>query len=153
MESLNDFLKPEIIWFLIGVALLLMEFGIPGLVIFFFGVGACITAAACLIIEDLSINSKLLTFIGASVLSLACLRKWLKGIFIGQVSGKKGISESTSEFVGQKATVITAIDPKLGGKIELHGTNWKAESDEAIAKGVAVEITGKNNLTMKVKAI
>ena len=153
METLKDFLKPEIIWFLIGIALLVMEFGVPGLVIFFFGVGACITAVACLIVDDLSINAQLLTFIGASVLSLVCLRKWLKGIFIGQTSGKKGISESTSEFVGQKATVITAIDPKLGGKIELHGTNWKAESDEAIAKGAVVEITGKDNLTMKVKAI
>jgi len=153
MEILKDFLRPEIIWFLIGIVLLTMEFASPGLVIFFFGVGACVTAITCLIFKELAINNQLFIFIGASVLSLLCLRRWLKGIFIGHVTSEQDMTDNTNEFIGQKATVKTAIDSKLGGKVELHGTDWQAVSDEDIAEGTVVEIIDKDNLTLKVKAI
>ena len=39
METLKDFLKPEIIWFLIGILLLIMELFVPGLIVMFFGLG------------------------------------------------------------------------------------------------------------------
>ena len=35
-----DWLTPELIWFLIGLVLIILEFGIPGVVTVFFGIGA-----------------------------------------------------------------------------------------------------------------
>jgi membrane protein implicated in regulation of membrane protease activity len=152
MDAIKDFLKPEIIWFLIGLALLIMEFAMPGLIIAFFGVGACIVAIVCMI-TDIGINTQLMVFIISSVVSLLCLRKWLKGIFIGHVKSKQDITEDLKEFVGERAVVNEKITPKAGGKVEFHGTNWAAEADEEIPEGTMVEIIGKENITLKVKIL
>ena len=150
MDTIKDFLKPEIIWFLIGLVLLIMEFVSPGLIIAFFGVGAWIVALVCLI-TDIGINTQLIIFIIASVLSLLCMRKWLKGIFLGHAVSKQNLKENLEEFIGQKAVVKEKIIPKSGGKVEFHGTNWIAEADEEIAEGVMVRIISKDNITLKVK--
>ena len=150
MDTIKDFLKPEIIWFLVGLVLLIMEFVSPGLIIAFFGVGAWIVALVCCITE-IGLNTQLIIFIIASVLSLLCLRKWLKGIFMGHSVCKQNLKENLDEFVGQKAVVKEKIVPKAGGKVEFHGTNWLAQADEEIAEGVTVQIISKDNITLKVK--
>ncbi len=152
MDAIKEFLKPEIIWFLVGLALLIMEFMLPGLIIAFFGVGACIVAIVCLI-TDVSLNAQLIIFIVASVLSLVCLRTWLKGIFIGHVKGRQDMTEDIKEFVGERAVVVEKIMLKAGGKVELHGTNWTAQADAEIPQGTAVEVIGKDSLTLKVKVL
>ncbi len=152
MDTLKDFLKPELIWFLVGLVLLIVEFVMPGLIIAFFGVGAWIVAIICLCI-DIPLNAQLLIFIVTSVLSLLLLRKWLKGIFMGHVVSKQDIKENLEEFIGQRAVVKERIVPNGRGKVEFHGTDWTAEADEEIAEGTAVEIIGKDNITLKVKAL
>ena len=152
MDAIKDFLRPEIIWFLVGLALLILEFILPGLIIAFFGVGAWIVALVCLI-TDIGINTQLIIFIIASVLSLLCLRKWLKGVFLGHTVSKQNLKENLDEFIGQKAVVKEKIIPKSGGKVEFHGTNWVAEADEEIAEGATVQIIGKDNITLKVKSL
>jgi membrane protein implicated in regulation of membrane protease activity len=152
LDAIKEFLKPEIIWFLIGLALLIMEFMLPGLIIAFFGVGACIVGIVCLI-TDISVEVQLLVFIIASVLSLLCLRSWLKGIFMGHVKGRHDMTEDLQEFVGERAVVIEKISPKTGGKVEIHGTNWTAAADAEIPEGTAVEVVEKDNLTLKVKVL
>ena len=152
MDTIKDFLRPEIIWFLVGLALLILEFILPGLIIAFFGVGAWIVALVCLI-TDIGINTQLIIFIISSVLALICLRKWLKGIFLGHAVSKQNLKENLDEFIGQKAVVKEKIIPKAGGKVEFHGTNWVAEADEEIAEGTMVQIIGKDNITLKVKSL
>jgi len=152
MDTIKDFLTPEIIWFLVGLALLIMEFILPGLIIAFFGVGAWIVALVCLI-TDIGLNTQLIIFIISSVLSLLCLRKWLKGIFLGHSGSKQNLKENLDEFVGQKAVVKEKIVPKAGGKVEFHGTNWLAQADEEIAEGAMVQIISKDNITLKVKSL
>jgi membrane protein implicated in regulation of membrane protease activity len=155
LEAIKDFLKPELIWFLIGLALLILEFIMPGLIMGFFGAGAWIVAIICLFSAYVasSINTQLLIFIIASVLSLLLLRKWLKGMFIGHTKSQQDLTEDLKEFVGERVVVKEKITPKAGGKVELHGTNWTAEADEEIAEGTVVEIIGKENLTLKVKVV
>jgi len=151
-DSIKEFLRPEVIWFLAGLALLILEFSMPGLVVFFFGVGACVVAIVCLITE-ISLNVQLIIFIAASVLSLLLLRRWLKGVFLGHTVSKQNLKENLEEYVGQHAVVIQTIVPKAGGKVEFHGTNWMAQADREIAEGTVVEIIDKDNITFKVKAL
>ncbi len=150
MDTIKDFLRPEIIWFLTGLVMLILEFALPGLIIAFFGVGAWIVALVCLI-TDIELNTQLIIFIICSVLSLLCLRKWLKGIFLGHIGSKQNLKENLDEFIGQKAVVKEKIVPKAGGKVEFHGTNWLAQADEEIAEGAMVQIISKDNITLKVK--
>ncbi len=150
MEFLKGFLAPEILWFLIGLFLILAEFIIPGLLIIFFGVGALIAALYSWIFNP-GINTQLIVFIASSVFLLAILRKKMKSIFFGKEDQRQQAGEDLEELIGQKAVAITDIVGEKNGKVEFHGTNWTAESDENISAGSIVEIIGKNSITLKVK--
>lgn len=152
MDAIRDLLKPELIWFLVGLVLLIAEFAIPGLVIIFFGAAAWVVAIVCLLL-DIGLNTQLIIFILTSVLSLVLLRKWLKGVFLGHTSGAQNLTEEMQEFVGEQVVVKEAIHPKRPGKVELHGTDWTATGDQEIAVGTMVEIIAKDNLTLKVKTL
>ena len=150
--AISDFMKPEVIWFLVGLAMILLEFMMPGLFIAFFGIGAWVVAGVCLF-ADIGINAQLVIFIISSVLLLILLRRWIKGIFKGHVGSRQDITHNLEEFVGQRAVVKEKIVPKLGGKVEFHGTNWLAQADAELAEGTAVEVVEKDGLTLKVKAL
>lgn len=152
MEILKDFMRPEVIWTIVGLVLLMMEFIVPGLIIFFFGVGALVVAGICFF-ADISINVQLLIFIASSIALLVTLRRWLKGVFKGYSSDKKDMAHDIEEFIGQTAIVIEEIVPGKTGKVEFRGTNWSAQSDAALEKGTSVEIFGRSGLTFKVKSL
>ena len=152
MDAIKEFLKPEIIWFLVGLVLFIIEFMLPGLIIAFFGLGACITAIVCLN-TDIGINTQLIVFTGSSVLSLLCLRKWLKGIFLGHVKSRQDMTKELDDIIGERAVVKEKIAPRAAGKVELHGTDWIAEADEEIAEGTTVEVIDKKNIRLKVKVL
>jgi membrane protein implicated in regulation of membrane protease activity len=152
MDAIKDYLRPEIIWFMVGLVLLVLELALPGLIVGFFGIGAWIVAIVCLMTE-IGINTQLIIFIVASVLSLLILRKWLKGVFLGHTESKQDLNRDLEEFVGQRAVVKEKIVPRLGGKVEFHGSNWEAQADDQIEPGTIVEIVGKDNITLKVKAM
>jgi len=152
MDGLKDWLKPELIWFVAGLVMLLLEFVIPGLIIFFFGVGAFIVALLC-IFFDISINVQLLIFLFSSVLLLVALRRWLSRTFIGHVGFRQDTAENLDDFAGGRAVVTREISPNTPGRVEFHGSHWDAASDEEIPEGTRVEVTGKTNITLKVRTI
>jgi len=152
MDAWKEWLRPELIWFFLGLLLLFAEMVVPGLVIAFFAFGAWVVAAVHLC-YPLTLNQQLALFIMASVLSLVLARSWLKSMFTGYVSSRSDGSVDLGEFVGQRAMVIQKISPKLPGRVEFHGTTWQAEADGEIAEGTVVEIREKNNLTLKVRPV
>lgn len=152
METWAEWLNPPIIWFIVGLVLILLEFGIPGLITIFFGIGAWIVAILCLFI-DMPINVQLLIFIAISIISLAFLRNQFKKLFEGTMDKSKFGPDELEEFIGHKAEVISEITPDHSGKVEFHGTSWKAESDEKISVSEIVEIIEKRNLTLIVKSL
>lgn len=152
METMAEWLNPPVVWFVIGFVLILMEFGIPGLITLFFGIGAWIVAILTLFI-DMSIDIQLLIFIIISVVSLVLLRKHFKKLYKGKMDKNQFGPDELEEFIGHKAEVIKEISSNLPGKIEFHGTLWNAEATEEIKKGEIVEIIEKNNLTLIVKSL
>jgi len=150
MDALKEWLKPEVMWFAVGVVLLLLEFAMPGLIVFFFGVGAIIVGIVCLA-TDVSLNVQLVIFLASSVASLLLLRKAVTVVFAGHIAGRQSGRENLDEFVGQKARVIRKITPDGGGKVELHGVGWEAEADVEIPEDAVVEVLDKKNITLKVK--
>jgi len=143
--------NPELIWFLIGLVLLLLEFALPGIFVMFFGLGAWIVALLCLLF-DFSLNLQLVVFILTSVALIFLLRKKLSKIFIGKTSSPNTQGD-IEDFVGQKVTVIHEIRPNIPGKIIFHGTEWEADSDVFIPVGSVVVITGRDSIVLKVKPI
>jgi membrane protein implicated in regulation of membrane protease activity len=149
-----DSASAELMWFLVGLVLLVSELMLPGFVIVFFGIGAWITAALLALGLLPAFNAQLLTFLLSSILALVLFRKKGKGWYEGRVSGKMAPGASMEDLRGERAVVISAIIPKTpGGKVELHGTSWNAEADEPIEPGQIVEIVERQNLLLRVKPI
>jgi len=142
------FSKPEVFWFVLGIIFFVLELAMPGFFIFFFGVGACITAIVCFFGTP-CINLQITIFLVVSVLSLLVFRKMLKKKFF-----YKGDEESKSiedEFTGKNAVAITDFDENHIGKVEFKGTSWKAEANVPIKTGQIVKIIDKEGFTLKVE--
>ena len=144
--------NPIVVWFFVGLVMLLMEMATPGLVFLFFGVGAWIVVVLLLVLK-ISLNVQLGIFLIASLLSLALFRNMLKKAFQGNQIDEKDLGKILDEFVGHKAVVIEKIDLESGGKVEFKGSQWEAESEEEIAEGEMVKILSKDNLTLKVEKL
>jgi len=148
MDILNIFSKPEVLWFIFGLILILAELGVPGLIIIFFGLGAWVTALFCLIWEP-GLNMQLGIFLVFSVLSLVLLRKSLKKVFFARLENEEETLQD--EFIGKKAQARTDIVPGGTGKVEFKGTLWEAGSDVSVKQGQTVRIIGKESIRLYVQ--
>ena len=143
-------ISPIIIWFIVGLALILMEFIIPGLVIVFFGLGAWVAAIFVSIFPEMVFWVQMMIFTVFSVGALVLLRRTLKKRFFSDQEGAE--NEGLDDYIGQKAVVEKAI--KDGeGKILFKGVSWSAYADEDIPEGTKVTIIDKDSIKLKVKTI
>lgn len=127
--------------------LFLLEFAVPGLILFFFAVGAWIVAILSLFL-DLSINGQLLIFLASSLVTIALFRKWVKKM----IWIKKHSSEIEDEFIGKTGRAETFIGPGQNGKVDFKGTSWDACSEDIINKGEHVTIVGNDSILLIVKS-
>ncbi len=140
--------RPEIFWFVIGLGLFLLELVIPGFVIFFFGVGAWVTALVCLILNP-GTNVQIIIFAVTSVLSLVALRKMIQKKFF---YSKNNLSEDVEdEFTGKEALTTSPVGPGKKGKVEFKGTTWTANSNSEVKEGQTVIIVRKDNFTLLIE--
>ena len=144
---MDIFNNAAVIWFIIGFVFFIFEFALPGLILFFFALGAWITAVLDLFI-DLSFNAQIAVFLGASILTILLFRKWVKKL----VWSKKHTSEIEDEFLGKTGIAETSIAPGMNGKVDFKGTSWDAKSDDRIEKGEEVTIIGNDSILLIVKS-
>lgn len=144
---MDSFYNAAVIWFIIGFVLFILEFALPGFIVFFFGVGAW-TVAILSLFFDLSINAQLLIFLASSLVTTVLFRKWVKKL----VWSRRDNSEIEDEFIGKTGKAETSIGPGNDGKINFKGTSWDARSEDIIAKGEIVVITGNESILLLVKS-
>ena len=144
----NIFSRPELFWFIIGLGLFLLELVIPGFFIFFFGLGAWVTALVCLLVEP-GTNLQIVIFAITSVLSLIGLRKIIQKKFF---YSKGNLSEDVEdEFTGKEAIAKADFGSDKNGKVEFKGTMWNAESKAEIKAGQRVIIMEKDSFKLIVE--
>ena len=144
---MKSFLTAEVIWFILGFVFFLLEFVIPGLILFFFAVAAWIVAILSLAF-DLSLDIQLIIFLASSVITILLFRKWVKKI----VFIRKHSSELEDEFLGKTGLAESFIGPGRDGKVDFRGTSWNARSEDNIEKGESVTIVGNESITLIVKS-
>lgn len=154
MDNFIDLIKePEVIWFFVGLALLIIELFGLSLIIGFFGIGAWVTAILLMFL-DLKFTTQFIIFISASLAGLLLLRKFIKNAFFdGRLAGEADNKELQDEFIGQKVIVEHAITPKKPGKVSFKGSLWTALSDENLESGEMVEIVAVNSIQLTVKSL
>jgi membrane protein implicated in regulation of membrane protease activity len=112
------------IWLILGVLLLIAELMSVSFFFAFLSIGALLTALLSWLNITTTLNMQLLAFSVISIGSLLFLRKPLQKVFL-----KNGKTVEYNEYVGDKATVVTAIPANGEGKVFYRGTEWAAKSD------------------------
>jgi len=144
---METFYNASVLWFIAGFIFFLLEFAVPGLILFFFAVGAWVVAILSLLL-DLPINTQLLIFLASSVLTILLFRNWVKKL----VWSKKNPTELEDEFLGKTGKAETTIAPGYEGKVNFKGTSWGARSADLIEKGENVTIVGNESILLIVKS-
>lgn len=144
MESFYD---AAVIWFILGFILFLLEFAVPGLILFFFAIGAWIVAILTFFF-DVSLNIQLVVFLASSIITILLFRKSLRNI----MWSRKNATEIEDEFIGKTGKAETFIGPGQNGKVDFKGTSWDAKSQDIIEKGENVIITGNESILLIVKS-
>ena len=144
---MDSFYDAAVIWFILGFILFLLEFTVPGLILFFFAVGAWIVALLTFFF-DISINIQLVIFLGTSIITILLFRKSLKKI----MWSRKNATEIEDEFIGKTGKAETFIGPGQNGKVDFKGTTWDAKSDDIIETGENVTVIGNESILLIVKS-
>ncbi len=135
-----------------GVILMISEFIIPGFIIVFFGLGACVTGVLALLFPQIPFTWEIFIFSAVSVVLLFSFRRFMPGVFKGK---NIPVSEDVDldSVAGSTAVVVSDIDPDEPGKVEFRGSLWNASAKERIVSGTCVKIISRENLTLNVEKI
>jgi membrane protein implicated in regulation of membrane protease activity len=132
------------IWAVLGFILIGAQLFIPGFVIFFFGVGALVTALFSSFLPG-RLAIQVLIWLAASSLSLVLLKGWVTRVFRGR------LLDLEREERSPEAVVVERILPGVPGQVRYLGTTMRAESLEGTYEpGDRVTILQKDNLTCQV---
>lgn len=146
--------EPWFVWAVIGIACIGMEMLMPGFVIFFFGLGALVTAVCSLIPGvDSMIWLQILIFVVFSIVSIVYLRRHFARIFAGSVfdSSRDSVDDSDT---GESAEVTELTGPTRDGRIRFRGTTWPARTTGAeAAPGTSVRIVSRKGMVYMVEPV
>jgi inner membrane protein len=146
---MSAYFTADVVWFSLGIVLLIIEVTTGGFWIGFFGVGALVAAAAVWLGLADSLNVQIAIFLTASVASLLGLRRTLKKWLDG-----KSPPMSFGDAIGKTAVVVQAIPARGAGRVEFQGTTWDAESSsgDAVAAQTTVRIVRQDGTRLYVSA-
>lgn len=146
--------SPWLVWFLVGIAVMLAELAIPGFVIIFFGLG-CLGASAVAAFAPDFYSAQVVAFLIVSVASLMTLRKVAMRVFVGRSEGPE-TEDLGNVPVGARITLDQDMETGRVGRVRFRGTMWDAVSEDRILAGSDAEITGvdkANRACLKIKGV
>jgi membrane protein implicated in regulation of membrane protease activity len=135
------------LWFIGGVVLMLLEFVIPGGIVFFLGLGA--TGVALLLFTGV-IEGWMQAFTAWFIGSLALLfglRGLVQKLIPAQI--ERGKTDEDLDAYDQQAEVLERIPAGGEGRINFRGSTWKAinyHDDQDLEPGTPVRIVFRDNL-------
>lgn len=139
------------IWWFIGLAFVLAEFMLPGLVAVFLGFGAFLVAALASYGVINGVVQELIVWFISSLFFLFTLR-FLVILYYPSDTRTENVNED-DEVIGQVTTLLKGISENGKGRISHSDSTWPAMSKngENIEAGEEVEIVGRDNITWIVK--
>ena len=143
-------MSPVLIWFVVGLCLVLLEFGVPGVVLVFFGLAAWIVTFFVWIGVLENPPAQLAVFMVSSLLLLFGCRRFVKKWFVGD--SQNDAPEGIEDILGKNVTVITDIPGgPATGKVELKGAEWSARADTPLERGSLATVKDRDGLVLIVQ--
>jgi len=148
-------IDPALYWLIIGVMLFFVEMAVPGFVLFFFALGALVTALVAWL-TPISIAWQLALFIAASLITLLSLRDMIQRKFLTSAPADEEEEEDEDVILavaGERGVVSMTIAPPAEGQIKYAGTFWKAIADEKIEEGEIISVVDQKGLVIQVEKV
>ncbi len=142
--------EPYMVWFVVGLILVLLEFAVPGVILVFIGLGAWLVSLASWAGWVDSVGAQMTLFAVGSLVLLLGLRRVFKPWFTG-LSSSSANPGDLDEFINHRVTVVSAIEPDKRGKVEFKGANWNAESTQSFEPGETALITRVDGLCLHIR--
>ena len=133
-------------WFVVAVALFLLETIVPGVHFIWFGLAAVIVGMLGLFI-DISWEWQLITFAIISCITVFFVRRFAQPDVTG--SDEPDLNVRAAQYVGRVVTVEEAI-AGWRGKVRVGDTLWPAQGSDA-PQGARVKITGTHGTVLLVE--
>lgn len=122
------------IWLIISGIFFVMEIITVGFLVFWFALGALITAIVSVFTDNLIIQTAV--FVISSTLLL-----FLTKPFVKKLSRKDSVQTNAYSIIGKKGIVTRKIDSKKGiGQVKIGSEVWTAKSTSAISEGTEVVV-------------
>lgn len=119
-----------ILWIILAVAFLAVEFGTVALVSLWFVIGALAALAACLL--NAAVWLQVAVFLGVSLLMLLLLRPFLR-----RYVDPHKVPTNVDAIIGREGVVTETVDNLRGsGAVKIGGMTWSARSEDGVALGV-----------------
>ncbi|GEM_PF-250420 len=140
-------------WLYLGLALVLAEVILPGLISVFVGMGAFTVALFLHFNWIESVSSQVIAWLSASLVYIFSLRLVVMRYYPSD-RGKQDIDE-THAMVGKVVDVVETISRSHPGRIRFGETTWKAicKDESVFALGDKVQIVGRDNITWVVTKV
>jgi membrane protein implicated in regulation of membrane protease activity len=138
--------------------LFFLEMAVPGFILFFFGLGAFVTALVAWL-TPISIAWQLALFIVTSLSALWSLRDIIQKKFLapkGEDEEGEGGDEDedvTVPIAGEKGVVSMTIAPPAEGQVKYSGTFWRATADEEIEEGEIIAVVRRKGIVIHVEKV
>ena len=141
----------EIIWFIAGIVLIVLEFVIPGAIVIFFGLSALITGLVVYLDLIVSVQNQMLFWVFTSMLLVLLLRQQIKKIF--PAIEKNDYQDELDQIMDKVVVVQQDVSTHHSeGRVKFQGSSYQARSlDVDIATGEHARIIKRENLVLLVK--
>jgi len=140
-------------WFILGVALLLLELLMPGLVVVFLGVAALLVALLLYMGFVSTWTGALVAFFILAIVLVLTLRR-IFARFASSDSKTASLDEDADAF-GMVVDILNASEgDENRGRIMFRGTTWEAESfDGPLKEGGKARLLKRENLVWIVEPV
>ncbi|MBI3395939.1 MAG: NfeD family protein [Spirochaetia bacterium] len=140
------------IWLVAGIAMVVVEHFVPGIIIVFFGIGGILTALLIALGALPTIGGQLLFWSLSSLVLLLLLRRQIRKWFPSLEDYNP--YDEQSDLAGRIVDVVEDIEPGTdNGRVRLHGTTWKASAASLIRSGEKVRVVKRDNLILEVEPL
>jgi membrane protein implicated in regulation of membrane protease activity len=138
-------MRPDLIWLVLGVLLIIAEMVTPSFFLMWFGIGALAAAGAAYL--GTAGVVQWVVFLALSATLVLCSRRFAK-----KVEPAQTLRTNVDEYIGETAVVLQRIDPVANtGLVRVKKEEWRADAKEVIEAGTLVEVVGSEGVHLKVK--